>query len=104
MSSATKQAFPDRKDADVEYLYKVSAISYHRSMKTTVSEKGQITIPKAIRDRLGLRQGSVVDFEASDGVLLGRKRVSEDPLLKWRGRGHLPQGLRVDAYIRKARG
>ncbi|MDA0576679.1 MAG: AbrB/MazE/SpoVT family DNA-binding domain-containing protein [Verrucomicrobia bacterium] len=73
-------------------------------MKTTVSEKGQIAIPKSLRDRLGLRPGSIVDFEASDGVLLGRKRVSEDLLLKWRGRGHLPQGLRVDEYLRKARG
>ena len=29
---------------------------------STVTSKGQITIPKAIRERLGLREGSVLEF------------------------------------------
>ncbi len=33
-------------------------------MKTTVSEKGQVIIPKALRDKLGLRPGTVLDFSA----------------------------------------
>jgi len=32
-----------------------------------VTEKGQVTIPKEIRDRLGITPGSEVDFIASGG-------------------------------------
>jgi AbrB family looped-hinge helix DNA binding protein len=51
-------------------------------MKTIVSEKGQITIPKAIRDRLGIRPGQVLEFDTdSQGRLIGTKaRVSRDAL------------------------
>lgn len=49
-------------------------------MKATVSEKGQVTIPKALRDRLGIRAGEVLDFEAERGRLVARKQVAEDPV------------------------
>ena len=29
---------------------------------TSVTSKGQVTIPKAVRQRLGIRQGSKVEF------------------------------------------
>lgn len=32
-------------------------------MKATLTSKGQITIPAAIRERLGLRPGQVLDFD-----------------------------------------
>jgi AbrB family looped-hinge helix DNA binding protein len=73
-------------------------------MKVIVSEKGQITVPKACRDRLGLRPGTVLDFEAVGGKLVGSKRVSEDVFRKWRGKGGLPGGLGVDAYLARVRG
>ena len=34
-------------------------------MSTTVTSKGQVTIPKKVRDFLGLTPGSTVDFEVS---------------------------------------
>jgi antitoxin PrlF len=43
-------------------------------MKTTVSEKGQVTIPKAIRDKLGLRPGTILDFDAIESKLIGVKK------------------------------
>ena len=73
-------------------------------MKAIVSEKGQVTIPKPCRDRLGLRAGTVLDFEAQDGQLVAVKRPAVDVFRKWRGRGKLPAGLSVDDYLAKVRG
>ncbi len=42
-------------------------------MKSTISSKGQITVPAEIRDRLGLLPGTVVVFELRNGTVLMRK-------------------------------
>jgi antitoxin PrlF len=73
-------------------------------MKAVLSEKGQITIPKAIRDRLGLRPGTELEFEAVGGKLVARKVQAADPFRKWRGRGRLPAGTSVDEYLSQVRG
>ena len=73
-------------------------------MKSTVSEKGQITIPQSVRKALGLRPGTVIEITAQAGELIGKKVSVEDVFVKWRGRGVLPQGLSVDAYLERARG
>lgn len=49
-------------------------------MRAIVSQKGQVTIPKALRERLGIRAGEVLDFEAERGRLVARKQVAEDPV------------------------
>ena len=49
-------------------------------MKTVVSEKGQVTIPKALRDRLGIRPGEVLDFSEDHGRLVAVKDVTRDPV------------------------
>lgn len=72
-------------------------------MKSVVSEKGQVTIPKSCRDRLGLHAGVVLDFEACDGKLIAIKQQSEDVFKKWRGKGKLPGGLSVDKYLNMIR-
>lgn len=48
-----------------------------------VTEKGQVTIPKKIRDAFGIGAGSEVEFEASGEAIVVRK-VSAGPA---RGRG-----------------
>ena len=73
-------------------------------MNTTVSKKGQITIPKVLRERLGIRRGTVLEVDAVDGALVARKREPEDVLVKWRGRGRLPVGADVDEYLMAIRG
>lgn len=72
-------------------------------MKSVVSEKGQVTIPKPVRDRLGLSPGTEIEFEAIEGRLVGRKASKEDVFKKWRGRGKLPVGRNVDSYLRAIR-
>jgi antitoxin PrlF len=42
-------------------------------MATTITVKGQVTIPKQIRDALGLTPGSRVEFAIEDGKLVVRK-------------------------------
>ena len=76
--------------------------SYIVSMKTTLSEKGQITIPKRLRDRLGLRPGTVLDFEEANGRLVGRKLIPADHLDELVGILELPGG--TDGFIREIRG
>jgi AbrB family looped-hinge helix DNA binding protein len=44
-----------------------------------VSSKGQITLPKTVRQTLGLHQGDPVLFEEKDGVIFLRKRPKVDP-------------------------
>lgn len=73
-------------------------------MKAIVSEKGQITIPKSVRDRLGIVPGTVLEIESDAGRLIGTKRESGDAIEKWRGTVRLPEGLCTDAYIEKTRG
>lgn len=73
-------------------------------MKTIVSEKGQVTIPKALREALGLVSGSILHLDISGQKLLGYKEVTLDPIRKWRGRGRLPGKMRTDDYLRKTRG
>lgn len=59
-------------------------------MKATVSEKGQVTIPKRLRDELGIRPGEILDFEAERGRLVARKRVVGDPFAAAFGSLSLP--------------
>ena len=73
-------------------------------MKSVVSEKGQVTIPKPVRDWLGLTPGTELEFEAVDGRLVGRKAMRADVFAKWRGRAKLPKGQTVDQYLRDVRG
>ncbi len=49
-------------------------------MKSVVSEKGQVTIPKPLRDRLGIRAGEVLDFDEEAGRLVARKASTQDPV------------------------
>lgn len=62
-----------RKSLDI-----LSRNSYYKSMKTIVSEKGQVTIPKPLRDRLGIRSGQVLDFEEEKGRLVATKLTTQD--------------------------
>lgn len=72
-------------------------------MKSIVSEKGQVTIPKLVRHKLGLVPGSSLEWEAAGGQLVGRKRVEQDVFSKWRGRGKLPGKMNVDQYLKVVR-
>lgn len=71
-------------------------------MKAVISEKGQVTIPKALRTRLGLRPGVVLDFDAEGGRLVARKAQQADVIDAAWGILELPES--VDAFVSRARG
>ncbi len=71
-------------------------------MKATVSEKGQVTIPKALRTRLGIRPGVVLDFDAEGGRLVAQKAPAADRIDAAWGVLHLPES--VDSFVERARG
>jgi antitoxin PrlF len=71
-------------------------------MRATVSEKGQVTIPKRLRDRLGIRPGETLEFEDSDGRLIATKASDRDPVDEVYGILELEGG--TDAWMNELRG
>jgi AbrB family looped-hinge helix DNA binding protein len=71
-------------------------------MRVVVSKKGQVTIPKPLRTRLGINPGAVLEFEADAGRLVARKVLGQDPVdAAW---GKLDLGEPVDAFLERTRG
>lgn len=71
-------------------------------MRSTISEKGQITVPKPLRDRLGIRAGDRLEFTEGHGGLVVRKATDQDPVEAVYG--ILSLGERTDDALRVLRG
>lgn len=69
----------------------------------TVSEKGQVTIPKKLRAKLGLAPGTKLAFEEREGELVAVRAAQEDPIGKLVGLG-VRRGVDVDRWLEAARG
>jgi AbrB family looped-hinge helix DNA binding protein len=74
-----------------------------RVMEATVAERGQITLPKAVRDALGLTKGTQLKVELDGGRIILRKNV-DDAISRARGRFKLPPGVTTDDIMRELRG
>jgi AbrB family looped-hinge helix DNA binding protein len=75
-------------------------------MSATVTSKGQITIPKQVRDLLGIGPGSVVDFvRAEDGrIVLVNVERKVRPSRFARLLGHAGKGMSTDEIMALTRG
>lgn len=75
-------------------------------MSAIVTSKGQITIPKRVRDFLGIKPGSLVEFERGhDGrIVLVKvdKKARANRLARLRG--HAGKGLSTDKIMAMTRG
>lgn len=72
-------------------------------MEATVAERGQITLPKAVREALGLTKGMKLKVELDGGRIILRKDMS-DALSRLRGLIKLPPGMTSDDVMRELRG
>ena len=73
-------------------------------MEATVAERGQITLPKAVRDALGLTKGTKLKVELEGGRIVLRKDVG-DTISRLRGRFKLAEGYKsTDEAMRALRG
>lgn len=77
-------------------------ISYMKSMKARVAERGQVTIPKRLRDRLGVRAGTVLEFSEEHGRLVAVKSGGADPVSEVLG--CLGRTIHTDAVMAQLRG
>lgn len=71
-------------------------------MRSTVSEKGQVTVPKALRDTLGIRPGDELEFVEERGRLVVSKALPADPVAA--AYGVLSLGRTTDEALDDLRG
>ena len=71
-------------------------------MRAIVDECGQVTIPKALRDRLGITPKTVVEFREESGRLVIEKVMPTDPVA--RAVGCLGLDLSTDELVTELRG
>jgi AbrB family looped-hinge helix DNA binding protein len=76
--------------------------------RSTVTSKGQVTIPKAIRRQLGIRQGSRVEFalrkdKAELRVVHRAKRGAASGFGLLKARRHLPADFDIASLVRPKR-
>ena len=72
------------------------------AMDVTLAERGQIVIPKEVRDAMGLKPGAKLQIRLADGRLLIEKKVALD-LSRWVGKA-VDDGLTTNEALSELRG
>lgn len=75
-------------------------------MTTTLTTKGQVTIPKPIRELLGLKPGDQVEITADDNGRVTINRADNTPSVSRfrKFRGHAGEGMTTDEIMALTRG
>lgn len=71
-------------------------------MQSSIGERGQITIPKAVRRELGLRPGMRMEVSVENGAVTLRRPGIDDALEAWEGTAENPCDS-TDEYLRMVR-
>ncbi len=72
------------------------------SMNAIVAERGQVTIPKALRDKFGIVPGTVLDFTEENARLVATKCVDDHPAFRLLGKRS--RGRRTPQVMAELRG
>jgi AbrB family looped-hinge helix DNA binding protein len=104
ITPASKERF--RLDFQRSITISSKSITSEAAMATTVTQKGQVTIPKPIRDHLGIKPGSKVEFRrAADGsVVFERADGQKSPSRFADLVGSAGPGLSTDEIMAMTRG
>lgn len=73
---------------------------------STISSKGQVTVPQPIRNRLGISPGDRVEFVIEgERTLIRPARSAGNPFDRYRGAlGSFPKGLKgINAWVNELR-
>ena len=73
-------------------------------MKAILTSKGQITIPVAVRKRLNLKKGDVLDFDDASPYLLARPDFSEKEMRAALGCAKSQMQPSAEAWLEQTRG
>lgn len=73
-------------------------------LEAKVTSKGQITIPKQVRDKLGIQPGEWISFVEKNGIFYMKRLVQRNPFDKWVGRLKTLKGKKSDAITDELRG
>jgi len=71
---------------------------------TKISSKGQVTVPKTVRDRMGLRPGDSVDFVEREGKVQLIKAPRQGAFSAHRGFLKDLEGVDADDLVDRLRG
>lgn len=71
---------------------------------TKMTSKGQVTIPKKVRERLGVKPGDRLEFKEFKGKYIVEKKIEKSPFDKYVGYLKRKRGLDVDHIIEELRG
>ena len=71
-------------------------------MKARVAQRGQVTIPKSLREKLGINPGTILEFSEDHGRLIAVKTGGIDPVSEVYG--CLGMRLDTDAVVAQLRG
>lgn len=69
-----------------------------------LTSKGQITIPKEVREKLGLAPGDRLEFLEEDGRFVVRKKLASSPFDRYVGYLQHKRGEDPDEIVKKLRG
>ena len=76
-------------------------------MSYALTVKSQVTVPKAVREHMGIKPGAEVDYEPlAHGsvrmVAAAKKQAEPNPFAKWRGTG--VSGMTTEEIMQETRG
>ncbi len=77
-------------------------LSYMAGIRARVAERGHVTIPKRLRESLGIIPGTLLEFSEEHGRLIAVKSGSIDPVGDVLG--CLGRRLNTDAVVARLRG
>lgn len=80
-------------------------ITGKNAMSVAVTSKGQVTIPKRVRDLLGIEPGTKVEFRANDAGEIVLIRADKAPPSRFaKLLGHAGPGMTTDEVMAMTRG